>query len=76
MRDPAPLSGQRVLHAVQAASTAGRAKVIVREDTAEEGSMGLGQVAREVWWRLGRDKFHRSIRALLAERETVRRRVA
>ena len=38
--------------------------------------MGLGQAAREVWFRLGSDEFHRSVSIQWAEREVVQRRVA
>ena len=68
-------NGQRVLHVVLAANTAGRAEVIVREDSTKNGAWGLGQAARKVWSRLGCDEFHRSVPTQLAEREAVRRRV-
>ena len=44
------LSGQKVLYAVLAANTAGPAK-----------NMGLGQAARKMWLRLGRDEFHSTV---------------
>ena len=41
--DPAKIDGQRVLYAVLAANTAGRGKMIVREESHDkERSMGLG----------------------------------
>ena len=66
------LSGQLVLCAVLAANTAGRSKVIVREDTTKNGAWA----ARKVWPRIGRDEFHRSVPVHLAEREAVQRRMA
>ena len=42
----------------------------------KEWCMGLGQVAREVWSRLGCDEFHRSGLIQLAKEEAVRSRVA
>ena len=64
--EAARVSGLEVLYAVLAATSAGRAKVIVREDAA----------AREVWSRLWGDEFHRSVSKQWAEREVVQRRVA
>ena len=48
---------------------AGRAKVIVREDTTKNRAWGLGQAAREVWSRHGCDESYRSVSIKLAERE-------
>ena len=67
------ISGQKVLYAVLAANTAGRAKVIVREDA---HGLAPGCATGLVETRRRRDEFHRRISIQLAEREAIRRRVA
>ena len=72
----APRTGQKVPYAVLAANTAGRTKVIVRENATKTGAWAWARL-RE---RFGRDSqamsCHRSVPTQLAEREAVRRRVA
>ena len=65
------ISGRKLLYAVLAADTAGRAKVIVREDATKNGAWA--------GTRFGRDSGATSFTEVsiqLAEREAVRRRVA
>ena len=63
--DVAKVSGEKVLHAVLAANTAGRAIMIVHEDNTKNGAWA-GQAARKVWSRIGSDEFHRSVSIRLA----------
>ena len=71
------LRGLRVLHAVLAANTAGRAKVIVREDTTKNGAWAWAKLHEK----FGRDSGATSFTELNLyswprEREAVRRRMA
>ena len=70
------ISGQKVLSVVRAATTAGRAKVIVREDATKNRAWAWARLRERFWSRLGGDEFQRSVSIQLAEREAVRRRVA
>ena len=76
LTEPPRIIGQTVLYAVSAANTAGRAKVIVREDATKNGARAWARLRERFWSRLWCDEFHRSVPIRLAEREAVRRRVA
>ena len=69
------ISGLKVLYAVLATNTAGRASVIVREDTTKNGVWAWFRQS-EVRSIIGFDEFLRSVSIQLDAREAVRRRVA
>ena len=75
--DAQMLRGLRVLHTVLAANTAGRAKVIVREDTTKNGAWAWAKLHEK----FGRDSGATSFTEVFQyswprEREAVRRRMA